>query len=279
MIYIEIRFNVNPEGGEGDVLAALLANIGFDGVVEENGVLKAYIPESEFDEELLTQTLASAGIKKSYEKTSIAEHNWNQVWESQFEPVVIAGRIYVRAPFHPSRPEIEYELIIEPRMSFGTAHHETTALMLEYLTELPIKGKSVLDMGCGTGILAIMAAKLGADPIVAIDNDSGAVSNANDNILINDTPTIQIEQGDASSLAKYPAFDVILANINRNILLSDMQYYCKVLKPGGIVLFSGFYLHDLPSIEQVGAQLGLSRLSIKEKNNWVAAAFIKTSEE
>lgn len=279
MNYIEIRFSIDPEGGEGEVLAALLADIGFEGVVEENQLLKAYIPESEYNEENLRDMMILAGINKPFEKSLIAEQNWNEVWESQFEPVVIAGRIYVRAPFHPARNDIDFELVIEPRMSFGTAHHETTALMLEYLLELPLEGRSVLDMGCGTGILAIMAAKLGANPVVAIDNDTWAVSNARDNILINNTPSILIEMGDAHALTQHSSFDVILANINRNILLNEMEEYCKVLNNQGIILFSGFYFNDLPAIEQAASQNQLRLLSYKNKNNWVAAAFAKSLKE
>lgn len=279
MTYIEIRFSIDPEGGEGEVLAALLADIGFEGVVEENEILKAYIPEFEFNEENLLNIMTLAGINKPFEKSLIADQNWNEVWESRFEPVVIAGRIYVRAPFHPARNDIDFELVIEPRMSFGTAHHETTALMLEYLLELPLKDRSVLDMGCGTGILAIMAAKLGANPVVAIDNDTWAVSNARDNILINNTPFIQIELGDAQALAQYSSFDVILANINRNILLNDIAKYGKVLNNHGIILFSGFYFNDLPIIEQTASLYQLNLLTYKNKNNWVAAAFAKILKE
>ncbi|MGC8865340.1 MAG: 50S ribosomal protein L11 methyltransferase [Bacteroidales bacterium] len=273
MNYKEIRFKINPEGGEGEVLAALLADIGYEGVAEENEWLTAYIPESDFDESKLRDTLLRAGLLLKYETNDIPEQNWNEVWESQFEPVIIAEKIYVRAPFHPSLKDYPYELLIEPRMSFGTAHHETTALMLEYLLELPLKGQHVLDMGCGTGILAIMAAKLGASRVVAIDNDSWAVSNASDNIQINHTPEIIVEQGDASSLPSSPSFDLILANINRNILLSDMSAYKQTLRPGGIILFSGFYTEDLLAIEAAAAKLGLIKISAKEKNRWMATAF------
>lgn len=273
MNYKEIRFKINPEGGEGEVLAALLANIGYEGVAEENEWLTAYIPESAFDESRLGDTLSQAGFMLDYDMHDVPEQNWNEVWESQFEPVIIADKIYVRAPFHPSLPEFDYELLIEPRMSFGTAHHETTALMLEYLLELPLQGKHVLDMGCGTGILAILAAKRGAARIVAIDNDPWAVSNSKDNIQINHTPEIIVELGDASLLPNVPTFDLILANINRNILLNDMPAYNQALRPGGAILFSGFYIEDLPTIEAAAANLGLIKLSFKEKNRWVAAAF------
>lgn len=273
MNYKEIRFKIDPEGGEGEVLAALLADIGYEGVAEENEWLTAYIPESDFDELQLRDTLSQAGFALTFEINDVPEQNWNEVWESQFEPVVIADKIYVRAPFHPSRPGYPYELLIEPRMSFGTAHHETTALMLEYLLELPLEGLQVLDMGCGTGILAIMAAKRGATPVLAIDNDAWAVSNARDNILVNNTPDITVAQGDATTLPASPTFDLILANINRNILLNDMPAYRQALRPGGIIVFSGFYTDDLPAIEAAAHQLGLTKLSFKEKNRWVAAAF------
>ncbi len=273
MKYSEIRFKINPEGGEGEMLAALLAEIGYEGLVEENDTLTAYIDEHEYNEGLLKETLVLYGINLPFEKNTLQEQNWNEVWESQFQPVMISNLIYVRAPFHPPRPDLEYELIIEPRMSFGTAHHETTSLMLEYMLEFPLRNRSLLDMGCGTGILAIMAAKLGAAPIVAIDNDDWAVSNAKDNILMNNTPAINVQKGDAKTLSGLKPFDYILANINRNILLHDMKDYIRVLIPGGILLLSGFYSNDLLVIEQAASQLGLSKLSFKEKNNWVAAAF------
>lgn len=275
MEYIEIQCHY-PDGFPGEeTLPVLLGEIGFESFMEtDEGVMSAYIPSENFSEEALNEMLASLPEKIRYEKTIIPDQNWNAVWESNFEPVRIDENCIVRAPFHEKQNDIEFELIIEPRMAFGTAHHETTFQMLQLLLKEDVTGKTVLDMGCGTGIIAILAEKKGAASVTAIDNDEWAYNNTCDNLKINNTKTIKPLLGDASLLGD-EYFDVIFANINRNILLQDMKTYCNVLKNNGTIFFSGFYTEDNEAIRKEAEKYGLHAENWVEKNNWVAAKFRK----
>ena len=275
MEYIEIQCHY-PDGFPGEeTLPVLLGEIGFESFMETNeGVMSAYIPSENFSEEALNEMLASLPEKIRYEKTIIPDQNWNAVWESNFEPVLIDENCIVRAPFHEKQDDIEFELIIEPRMAFGTAHHETTFQMLQLLLKEDVTGKTVLDMGCGTGIIAILAEKKGAASVIAIDNDEWAYNNTCDNLKINNTKTVKPLLGDASLLGD-EYFDVIFANINRNILLQDMKTYCNVLKNNGTIFFSGFYTEDNEAIRKEAEKYGLHAENWVEKNNWVAARFRK----
>jgi ribosomal protein L11 methyltransferase len=272
MEYIEIKCYY-PDDFFGEyILSALLGEIGFESFMETEEGFSAYIISKNFSEEALNKVLLSLSKKIRYEKNIIPDQNWNAVWESNFEPVLVAENCIVRAPFHEKRNDIEFELIIEPRMAFGTAHHETTFQMLQLLLKEDIVGKKVLDMGCGTGIIAILAEKKGTSSVTAIDNDEWAYNNTCDNLKINNAKTVKVALGDASILGS-ERYDVIFANINRNILLQDMKTYCSVLNDNGIVFFSGFYTEDIETIKQEAEKYRLQIETLSERNNWAAIKF------
>nr|MCR5014726.1 50S ribosomal protein L11 methyltransferase [Bacteroidales bacterium] len=205
---------------------------------------------------------------------TMPDKDWNEVWEASYQPVVVNERCRVRAPFHDPDPNYEFDLVIEPKMSFGTANHETTAQIITLMLETDFKGKEVLDMGSGTAVLAILAKKLGAGDTVAIDNDEWAYKNAFTNVALNGIDDIKIVLGDAKAIGDRQ-FDVVLANINRNILLRDMHHYVDAMRPGARIFFSGFYTEDLDSIRAEATRLGLRYARHLARNNWVAAEFVK----
>lgn len=270
--FIELRVNISSKGSTADMIIAQLDGLGFDGFVEEEGYVLAYMDLDKYNSGDIEEMLLKEGIPA--EVVSIIEDkNWNAAWESDYQPVILGKKLIVRAPFHPAIEGVEYDLIIEPRMAFGTAHHETTEQMLMLITEMDIEGKRVLDMGCGTAVLAILALKMGAASVLAIDNDEWAYRNSIDNINLNAAAEIEVLQGDAS-LLENKAFDIIFANINRNILLQDIPHYANVLVKQGTLVMSGFYLDDLPLIEEKAQASGLQLESTCVKNNWMAATFI-----
>lgn len=274
MEYTELKCSL-PAGNEAfaELIMARLGECGYESFVESEDGLLAYIPTSRFDPAVLNEPMLwPEGVEVEYSWSQIPEQNWNAVWESNFNPVTLAGRCYIRAPFHDAVDGIEYDIIIEPKMSFGTAHHETTALMIEYLLDTEVIGKRVLDMGCGTGVLAILAEMKGAGDVVAIDNDEWAYNNTLENIDKNNCTHISVKLGDAALLGD-EKFGLIIANINRNILLNDMVAYTSCLQPGGTLLMSGFYLSDLDAISAEAGRLGLRYVGHRERNNWVAACF------
>lgn len=273
MEYTELSIDLSQTAVDTDVLTAVLAEYGFESFSEENNTYKAYIQSEVFQRDLVAQQLEMLNLASGYTIQVIPEQNWNAVWESNFEPVVIAGQCYVRAPFHKPEPQYPIELLIEPQMSFGTAHHETTSQMIALMLSEDFNGKDVLDMGCGTGILAVLAVKRGAQNAWAIDNDDWAYRNTLENIERNNTPMIQVLCGDATLLSQLPKMDIILANINRNILLADIQLYSKTLNNKGLLFLSGFYEHDLPSIESEANKYHLKLTNYTTQNNWVAARF------
>lgn len=260
-----------------DFIIAALAVAGFDTFVETETGSEAYIPENLFNQSAIDhiKNEVPGNYKIKFSSEVIPAHNWNQVWEKNyFKPLTISDQVVVRAPFHTDYPHCRYEIVIEPKMAFGTGNHETTSLVMETMLEIELSGKSLLDMGCGTGILAVLASMLGADPITAIDIDEWSYRATIENSGLNHTPNISAYLGDASLLG-IQEFDVILANIQKNIILADLPKYFQVLVTGGLLLVSGFYKSDIEDIKQAAESIGLVFENYREKNNWVAVLFSK----
>jgi len=277
MTYLELIFSLNStEEFHKDLLINALSEIGFDTFEDTDEGFKAYIPEPDLNPEELNQIALSYAdlFSFSYILNKIPHQNWNEVWESNFEPIQVAGKCYVRATFHEAHPEFEHEIVIDPKMAFGTGHHQTTALMMEFMLEHDFKNKTVLDMGCGTGILAILAAKLGAKEVLAIDYDEICYESTLENSALNQISNIKALKG-SKEVIPDQKFDIILANINRNILLDQLDTYAKVSMPGTLLFLSGFYEEpDLSILKEKCESLGFSYLNHKELNNWVAAKFV-----
>ncbi len=268
MGYIEVYFKLEPLLPAREILYAELGDKGFDAFEDEVDGVKAYITEEQFTESLLKDLTISGieGQKVDVCITTIANQNWNALWESNFDPIVINSNCTIRAPFH-AVPKVGYDVIISPQMSFGTGHHETTFLMSKELFSFDLKSVDLLDMGSGTGVLAILAEKLGAKNIKAIDIEEGAYINTIDNCKLNNTKNIIVEKGD-SKLLEDSLFQVILANINKNILLQDISVYSNSLKIGGKLLLSGFFTTDVDELRNVAFDNGLKFVKMEEKNNW-----------
>ena len=277
MNYIEYNFTVSPTEMGAEILMAELAEVGFDSFEDTPTGIKAYIPKDSWNEHILQDIylLSNPEFTISYQITEIEQVNWNEEWEKNFSPIVVEDLCTVRANFHPV-PNTRYDIVITPKMSFGTGHHETTYMMLQQLLPLSLEGTKVLDMGCGTGILAIMAALRGARDITAIDIDPWCVENASENVQQNDCSFITIKEGDVSLIAG-EQYNLILANINRNILLSDIPAYAQTLLPKGLLLVSGFYEEDLAAIKDKCQEVGLTYISHIERNRWVSAKFQRLS--
>lgn len=277
MEYLEYTFSGLHDVSSTEILIAMLNEAGFSGFLEKEGSLIAYIPETEFHENLLEELLNSVkqltGIIK-YSHTSIPETNWNAIWERSFNPVAVEEKVHIRAPFHPADNTCEYELIIEPKMSFGTGHHETTRLMVKSMLSLDFKNRNILDMGCGTGLLGILASKLGAKSIMGIDIDDWACRNSIENAEVNSCENMQFKQGDASEIIGLQ-FSIILANINRNILLSDLSAYSDALSSDGTLIISGILTRDKDIIVDEASQNGLIFLNQIQENNWLSIIFKK----
>jgi ribosomal protein L11 methyltransferase len=259
-----------------DIAIALLADIGCESFSETDSGITAYISSSLFtDETLIASGIYDLPILKGIEISNriIERVNWNKEWEKNFSPVIIARQCSVRAPFHPKPDNVEFDIIIEPKMSFGTGHHQTTALMVELLMGSDPKGKKVLDMGCGTGVLAILAYFKGAAAVSAVDIDEWACLNTTENCDINKC-VVDVRQGDISTVAG-EKYDIILANITRNILIENMNTLCSCLNPSGMLFLSGFYTDDITEIEKATGEAGLIPGKVLSKDNWCAAAFRK----
>ena len=279
MVYIEVAFTLTPWSETAqDVLTALTGDIGFESFVEEENLLKAYIQQKLYDEEAINAVIADfplPDVAIAYTAQEQEDKDWNEEWEKNFfQPIVIGDRCCIHSTFHKDTPKTEYEILINPQMAFGTGHHETTSSIICELLDADLQGKSVLDMGCGTSILAILASMRGADPVTAIDIDDWCVNNSRDNIELNDIHNITVELGDAALLEGREAFDVIIANINRNILLADMDRYAACMHPGSELFMSGFYVQDIPAIREKAESLGMSFVHHREKNNWAAVKFV-----
>ena len=277
MKYLEIKLNIEPAEPWKEIYTSLMADAGCDSFMdgEDECELLCYIPEKDYQEEVFQDLLGTPQfpeVKLSYTVAPMEDKDWNAAWEANYEPVMIDDKCYIRAPFHPACPEAEYEIVIEPKMSFGTAHHATTAQMVSYLLETDVRGKAVLDMGAGTGVLAILATMKGANPVTAIDNDEWAYRNGVENAQHNHCDQLKVLLGDASLLGA-DHYDVILANINRNILLQDIPQYVKCMNDNALLFLSGFYEEDLPALRYCCAQNGLKYVDHKSKDKWVAAKF------
>lgn len=279
--YIEYAFKVLPQQPGNEILIAELSYLGFDSFVETEEGLQAYILKSEWKENVLeeVQILQNPEFNITYKQKEIAQVNWNEEWEKNFNPILVGNACYVRAPFHEPK-EVAYDIVIEPKMSFGTGHHETTYMMLEYVLDAALAEHHVLDMGCGTSVLAILASKRGAKQVDAVDFDSWCYENSLENIQWNKCANIEVFEGAVEILEKLseeenPKYDTILANINRNVLLEDIPTYVKHLKKGGELYVSGFYKEDLPLIQEKAAAANASFVDNKERNNWIAARFKK----
>ena len=271
----EYSFTAPSSDIQHDMLTTMLAEIGFDSFMDDAMGLKSYCSADNRDDLAVENLLLEPSFSdiRLLKVEEMPDKDWNEVWEASYQPVVVNDRCRVRAPFHEPDPTFEFDLVIEPKMSFGTANHETTAQIIQLMLETDFQGKTVLDMGSGTAVLAILAKKLGAAHTVAIDNDEWAYRNAFTNTELNGVSDIEIILGDASSIRG--SFDVVLANINRNILLRDMHLYVAVMRPDAHIFFSGFYTEDLESIKAEAERLGLHYCRHLSRNNWVAAEFVK----
>ena len=273
-IYIGYEFKVAPLQPAVEILIAELGYAGFESFVETEDGVTAYIQKEEYYDAILEdiQILSSDEFKISYTFNDIEQVNWNAEWEKNFNPIVVDDMCSVRAPFH-EKPDTKFDIVIEPKMSFGTGHHETTHMMIQHILKNDFTDKSVLDMGCGTGVLAILAEMKGAKPIDAIDYDNWCYLNSLENVQRNDCKHITVLEGDASLLVD-KSYDIIIANINRNILLQDMKTYISCLNKGGTLFLSGFYNDDIPIITAECEKLMLKFEEKFERNNWVSLKFL-----
>lgn len=277
MEYLEFKIVCKEEYKE--ILIAELAEAGFDSFLETDTGLEAYISEELFDRDAFQAVIGkykeAAGI--SLEEGRMPKVNWNEEWEKHYDPIEIGDEIFVRASFHAPKPGITHEIVINPKMSFGTGHHATTYLMLSHQLSLDHQGKRVIDIGSGTGILAIMAHKLGAKEITALDIDSWCVDNGNENFALNGVDHIKMALGTIREVAPEGKFDMVLANINKNVLLDEMEVYARLLQPQGHLLLSGFYEQDIPDILSSADNHRLQLTAEKTKDNWAAIVLVNAS--
>lgn len=274
MKYVELKVQAS-EKMILEIMVSELEEMGFESFVHEKDLLKAYVKFDVFDEHginLLIENYKPQFADLVADFTEIEEQNWNLAWEQSFQPIVIAQKMIIRAPFHNIQPAFEHELIIIPKMSFGTGHHATTQLMCEAMLEMPLTGKSILDIGCGTGVLAIFAMKLGANNADALDSEAWAVENALENAALNHVP-IHVEQTDSETLDLNKTYDFVFANINRNIIVRDLERYIKHLNKSGAILLSGFLQADEFEIIKHCNQKGLRLLRKFQKDEWLMLKF------
>lgn len=266
--YLKIEFQ-ELSNEQTELLVAELSNSGFEGFEEVENGLNAFIPETDFNEMLLKEITEKRGV--SFSKTVIEETNWNEVWESNFNPVVVDDFVIIRADFHEPITGVEHEIIITPKMSFGTGHHATTNMMIQQMREVDFAGKVVFDFGTGTGILAILAEKLGAEKILAVDNDDWSISNTEENLGRNSCKKVELIKADNAESAEQ--FDIILANINKNVIIENFSLLVERLSRDGILLLSGLLDQDEPDILQIAAEHSLNFIKKKEQNKWISLRF------
>ena len=267
MNYIQYTITVSPQEPGSDILIALLADFGFESFTQNETNLDAYI-QDELENESLVKDLNFEDFTFSYTRTEIPKTNWNEEWEKNFSPVYVDDLVCVRAHFHDKSINVKHDIVITPKMSFGTGHHDTTWLVSKTMFSLDFKNKSVLDMGCGTGILAILAKLLGATKLLGIDIDDWSIENSIENAEINDCSKIEFKKGDATLLPKQETFDIILANINKNILKQDLPNYFLCLKKDGHLLLSGFFQADVEELKNLAQAIGFDFIESYLKNEW-----------
>jgi len=275
-MYRCVTLVLDPPQPATEIFIAALAEIGFESFEETATGVRAYVREADWDAEAFAALpyLHSPDWQASFTVEALETQNWNAVWEASYQPIRVGDRCVVRAPFHEAPdPPVDYDLVIAPKMSFGTGHHQTTWLMLGFVLDLDVEGRSVLDMGSGTGVLGILAARKGASRVMAIDIDPWSYENCRENAERNGHPEIEVIEGDASQI--HGRFDLVLANINKNVLLADLPAYADALNPGGTLLISGFYRSDLKDLQGAAGKLGLQPAGEREKDQWVAARFLK----
>src|SRR5690606_12811218 len=275
MEYLEFKIACNEEYRE--ILIAELAEIGFDSFLETKIGIEAYITEDLFDRHAFDEVIEkySAVGNISVEEGRMAKVNWYEEWEKNYDPIEVGDQVYVRASFHTPKEGVAHEIIINPKMSFGTGHHATTYLMLTHQLHLDHQGKRVIDIGAGTGILAIMAHKLGAREVQALDIDEWCVENGEENFALNGLPGLKMGLGTIREVAPQGPFDIVLANINKNVLLDEMEIYANLVKPEGYLLLSGFYEHDIPDLLDRAQIFGLALKDQKTKSSWAALVLQK----
>jgi ribosomal protein L11 methyltransferase len=275
MEYVLLKIKISPLDPFRDYLSYELANCGFDMFEESPGGLMAYALNENYQPqtvEALTEAMKGMGAVLEIKEELIPWKNWNEEWEKSFSPEIIDDTVYIRADFHPPNPGFLHEIIIQPRMAFGTGHHPTTAQVMSRMLKMDFTGKRIIDMGCGTGILAILALQRGAGSALAIDNDPNAAENSRENALKNNFPDINVQEGDASLLYGHTC-DLFIANINRNIILQDIASYARCLNQGGYLLTSGYYEQDLPMIREAASRQGLEYRDHTQANDWCCACF------
>ena len=280
MQYIEYTLRPTPFSETAtDLISALLGEVGFESFVTEEEQLKAYVQASLHDAEAVAAILTDFPMPEvtiDYHYAEAEDRDWNEEWEKNFfQPIVIGERCCIHSTFHHDTPQVEYDIIINPQMAFGTGHHETTGLIISELLDSDLTGRSLLDMGCGTAILAILARMRGAQPCTAIDIDDWCVRNSEENIALNGVDQISVYHGDASILRDKGPFDYVIANINRNILLADMTHYVARMNPGATLLISGFYVEDIDVLRAEAERLGLIWQHHRENNRWAAIRMVR----
>jgi len=276
MSYIELIIIVEPKEQGSDILIAELSEIEFESFVDADNGFSAFIEEKRYDEQEIKKIFLKYSnlFKISYSTKIIPQQNWNKEWESNFQPIDVDGKCYIRAPFHALQKSFKYDVIIEPKMSFGTGHHFTTQLMIQKLMKLDIKNKSLLDMGCGTGVLAVLASLMGANPITAIDIDDWSYENSIENLEKNNINNVDVHKGDAEILAG-KVFHTILANINKNVLLNDLPIYARSIEKDGNLVLSGFFETDVEELTKKALELNFIFEEKVVNNEWTMLHFIK----
>lgn len=278
--YVELRFDLDPcEEYMTDLLAAMLAEAGYESFVPDESGLTAYVRQPEYSESAVADIASNLPFESScsWNAVDIEGRDWNSEWEKNyFQPIVVGGECVIHSSFHTDIPSCRYDIVIDPKMAFGTGHHSTTSLIIGRLLDMPLEGVSMVDMGTGTGILAILAAMRGASPVAAIEIDEFAYTNALENIRINSHPEIVMINGDASALntLEFKA-ELFVANINRNVITSDMAVYVEAMAKGGVMLLSGFYVEDIPVVREAAERCGMKYVDYTEHKNWACVKLVK----